>query len=515
MNGGYGGSDQWYVVSVDLDDIGRDEGGGAPDWATRARQDPRCAIWNSDEPLRVIMTPNHQLQPVFVTWAKTLQRQPRTAISYANDVKLFFNYLLNHGMDWTEVDSEDIDDYLEWRRYSAPVARGVARQTGVSADTVVRNRSALASFYSHAVRAKVLTGSPVLPGQGRQPANVTKGQKSADPNWVTRRAYNRWRTEALGGQGSKRVDSLIMVGRNQAYADLLYGTGMRRMEGAGLLTVEIPDQPVVGSLYKGRVPASLAKGRVARGRLFYMSERLNRTLHEYVAQDRAVEEAFGIRSGRYESDRRALIARRVHKRGGIAHEVTYEDTRTGALQRTRLDDLTATQRSHLYAVDREGQRRPLWLWLGHGGSPFSDTSWGDVFADASKRMERAHTVVEATSLVEVTNAIYVHPHMLRHSFALHAFALASMIELTRTGNASMAGLRRLIAENNIWTRVQGLLGHVNVQTTRDYYLEPIQAIEWEWFTAVQAQAPDRLDEALSLIAAGDERVIDIPREAQT
>lgn len=481
----------------------------------RARADTQSSIWGSDEPLRVIVTPHHEMQPVFVTWAKTLQRQPRTATSYTNDVKLFLNYLLEQGMEWTEVDSEDIDDYLEWRRYFAPVARGAVKQTGVSGDTVVRNRSALASFFAHAVRTKVITGSPVLPGQGSQPANVTKGQKTADPNWVTRRAYNRWRTEALGGQGTKRVDSLIMVGRNQAYADLLYGTGMRRMEGAGLLTVEIPDQPVVGSLYKGRVPASLSKGRVARGRLFYMSERVNRTVDEYVAQDRAIEEAFGIRSGRYESDRRALIARKVHKRGGIAHEMTYEDTRTGALQRTRLDALTATQRAHLYAIDSDGQRRPLWLWLGHGGSAFKDASWGDVFADASKRMEGARSMVNATSLVEVTNAIYVHPHMLRHSFALHAFALASMIELTRTGDATLAGLRRLIAENNIWTRVQGLLGHVSVQTTRDHYLEPIQAIEWEWFTAVQSQAPDRLDEALSLIADGDERVIDIPQEVQT
>lgn len=513
MSGGQQ-TERWYVLSIDLDDVGRRGDDASEDWAARARQDPRSAIWNSDEPLRVIMTPRHEMQPVFVSWAKVLQRQPRTAISYTNDVKQFFNYLRDHGRDWTEVDSEDIDDYLEWRRYYAPVTRGEVRRTGVSADTVVRNRSALASFYAHAVRVKVIAGSPVLPGQGQAP-NFAKGQKAADANWVTRRAYNRWRTEALGGQGSKRVDSLIMVGRNQAYADLLYGTGMRRLEGAGLLTVEIPDRPVVGSLYKGRVPASLSKGRVGRGRLFYMSERVNRTLHQYVAQDRAVEEAFGIRSGRYESDRRALIARKVHKRAGIAHEITYQDTRSGAVHRTRLDDLSATQRAHLYAVDSDGQRRPLWLWLGHGGTAFRDASWGDVFADASRRMEGASRVVDAASLVEVTNAIYVHPHMLRHSFALHAFALASMIELTRTGDASMAGLRRLIAENNIWTRVQGLLGHVSVQTTRDHYLEPIQAIEWEWFTSVQTQAPDRLDEALSLIADGDERVIDIPQEVHT
>lgn len=502
--------DRWYVTSVDLDRVGL-ERVPVDDWIRRARRDTHSAIWRSDEPLRLIMTPRHEVQPVFVTWAKALQQQPRTAISYSSDVTVFLNYLLERDIRWDDVVAEDVDEYLEWRRYHARVERGAAVQVGVSAQTAVRNRSALASFYGHAVRVKAISRSPVLPDSSRRVANFTKGRKAADANWVTRRAYNRWRAEALGGQGSTRVDSLLMVGRNQAYSDLLYGTGMRRQEGAGLLTCEIPDQPVVGSLYRGRVPASLAKGRVARGRLFYMSERVCRGVREYMAQDRSAEEAFGLNSGRYERDPRALIALKVHKRGGIAHEITYEDAHQRSIHRVRLDDLSAAKRAHLYSMDSEGRRRPLWLWLARGGSPLRGTSWGDVFSDASHRMERTRATLGPGSLVETTGAIYVHPHMLRHSFALHAFALASMIELTRAGNTSMVGLRRLIAENNIWTRVQGLLGHVDVQTTRDIYLEPIQAIEWEWFLAVQAQAPDRLDEALGLIADGDERVIDIPR----
>ncbi|MCC8930768.1 tyrosine-type recombinase/integrase [Rhodococcus sp. BGS-1C] len=492
------------VMQVDLRLLGASQN-PAP-WLSEAVQANRQ--WTRrGTPLHIPLTADGHMDPVVVSWAHHFHNE-HTAMNYASDVAAYFGYLGDQrdGLSWLDVRRGDVTAYFQWRRTDATVIRRGAIQRGVSASTIVRNRAALMSLYGYAADHDAVSSNPVPTGN----INVTRGQVLADVNWLTRRAYQRWRSEALLGVGAARAESMVMRDRNAAYADLLYSSGMRRSEAAGLLLVEVPTAQITSRLFKGRVPGALSKNSPERGRIFYLGREVLATINEYVSQMRVLDEAAGLASGVYEEVPNALIVQRVSRRNGLATKVTVDDTESGETVQFNLDELDWSHRARTFGLDSEGRRRPLALWLGQHGRPLQPTSWNDVFSEASDRMAASSRVSHGSLQIDDDDSIYVHPHMLRHSFALHVFALSAMMSLRQQDRVSQAGLRSLIEEGNIWLRVQNLLGHKNLQVTRDHYLAPVLALEWDWFLAATEQAPTQLDEALALIAQSDERVIDSP-----
>ncbi len=367
---------------------------------------------------------------------------------------------------------------------------------------MARNLTSLRGLYDVAVGMGLASGNPVPRGS----VNATSGRLIADANWLTRRAYERWRSEGLMGLGSPREDSLVMRERNVAFADLAYHTGMRRAEAAGLLTIEVPTAEFSPRLVRGRVPASLAKGSLERGRVFYLDRRVLQTIEAYVSGAREVEVAFGKASGIFEREPDPLIVRRVQRAGGVVTRVFVDRPACGDSTWLSLDKATWQQRKRMYALDADGMRNPLALWLGHGGRALADRAWNGIFEEASKRTARGNGFSQGGLLIEDETRIKVHPHMLRHSFALYVFALGAHMELG--DGFARQSFNRMVREQNIWLRVQNLLGHSSLETTRKYYLAPVMALEWDWFLGAAHDAPAALDDALSAASTGDDRVID-------
>src|SRR5699024_7637675 len=144
--------------------------------------------------LHIPLTADGHMDPVVVSWAHDFHNE-HTAMNYASDVAAYFGYLgeQRDGLSWLDVRRGDVTAYLQWRRTEASVVRRGAIQRiqrGVSASTIVRNRAALMSLYGYAVDHDAVSSNPVPTGN----INVTRGQVLADVNWLTRRAYQRWRS---------------------------------------------------------------------------------------------------------------------------------------------------------------------------------------------------------------------------------------------------------------------------------------------------------------------------------
>lgn len=456
-------------------------------------------------PLYIPLTADGSIHPAVVEWARG-HHSVNTASGYASDVALFFRWL-GPGNEWLAVRRADINDFMDRRRFGASDVgdlRDIPAKS-VTASTLARNLVAIRSLYDAALDLGFISGNPVPSGR----INATTGQASADVNWLTRRAYERWRSEGLLGVGSARVESLTMRERNAAYADLLYHTGMRRAEGAGLLTFEIPSADFSPRLVSGRVPSSLSKGSPSRGRRMYLDRATQRSIESYVNGAREVEVAFGLRSGIYEQDADPLILRQISRVGGIPAKVLLtQPAKAGEERWWRLDELTLAQRKRMYAMDEEGRRRPLMTWLGTGGKPVGLSNWNTVFKAASARTAGTRGAWGTGLAVLDDTTIQVHPHMLRHSYALYVFALAAHMEMRQRGALTPGAFDSMVRSQNIWFRVQTLLGHQSIETTRNFYLAPVLALEWDWFMRAAEDAPLTLDDTLSQVAALDERVVD-------
>lgn len=190
--------------------------------------------------------------------------------------------------------------------------------------------------------------------------------------------------------GAARAETLTMRDGNAAFADLLYHTGMRRTEGAGLLTFEVPNGEFSSRLVRGRVPAALSKGRPQRGRVMYLDRPTQESIEAYVTGAREVEVRSGQASGRYESDKAGLIVEGMSRARGVPDKVLVE---SGGLNgRVFLVSLAMDQRRRMYALDADGRRRPLLTWLARGGAPLAAVSWNQVFkgGESDRARHRAY-----------------------------------------------------------------------------------------------------------------------------
>jgi integrase len=108
------------------------------------------------------------------------------------------------------------------------------------------------------------------------------------------------------------------------------------------------------------------------------------------------------------------------------------------------------------------------VWLGTGGKPVGVSNWNTVFKSASARTAGSRGAWGAGLAVLDDTTIRVHPHMLRHSFALYVFALAAHMEMCQRGALTPGAFDSMVRSQNIWLRVQTLLGHRSVETSRNY-----------------------------------------------
>ncbi|MCD9193412.1 site-specific integrase [Streptomyces albireticuli] len=418
---------------------------------------------------------------------------PETKRNYATDLCLFFNFLWAHGELWTQATAVDLDDYRYWRQEATenPQRVGGAKWN--------RELAALSGLYTWAARPgnafvavnPVETRSLTLRSGAvaAVPVQRAKDYRSSNVHWLTPRAFRRWVDVGLRGRTRDGLPSAGWRGRlearNVAFARLLYGSGLRRSEGASLLTFEVPELRLEGGRYLvGRVAAAVTRSK--KPRTYYVPAEVVGQIESYVesARARAVRAAQAV--GRYDQITEMRLVVRVTN--GPRRIVHWCD-RDGVRGRTELNAASVSERTTFY-IEGGGGPEPLWLWLNEQGLPFLPHSWEGVFTAAN---DRCRTVLaggrrEHAAVRGVVEAPYLTPHGCRHSFALYMLVILHYLMDERFGLTPQERRDYRLLYGDAWGMVQMLLGHASRETTVEHYLAPVADLQLRSLLAIAPAA---------------------------
>lgn len=249
------------------------------------------------------------------------------------------------------------------------------------------------------------------------------GLRRADVKWLTPDGYRLWRDIGLAGFTADGLPSEAWNGANEdrdlGYADGLFGTGLRRGELASLLTVEVPRSGA--AVQRGWLASSCAKR--GHGRPYWVPLQVARRIQFYINEgSRPAAVARAQTAGRYDR----LTGRWLLSSEGSPDGAFQVVDPTGTSRRVRLDTLPIAVRARLFRQTPAGLV-PLWVWLNQDGLPRAKAAWNRTFDAANRRVAR---VLVARTGPE--GALFARPHMLRHSFALRWYTIATAVAWRRT-----------------------------------------------------------------------------------
>ncbi len=392
-------------------------------------------------------------------------RSQHSLRSYAYDLLVWVRFLDEAcGKSVWQATRDDVDAYHRARRQDDAANR-------ISAASWNRAVAALDKLYRWAVEDGIIAQSPFLyrdvwrrmPSARGRTITVTRNQayeraaKRSDVKFITIEDYRRFRDVGLLGlevDGGERAGARDRNGsRNALFADLLISTGLRLEEASSLLAVEIEE--AIRASAGGdkqvafRLSASLTKGD--KGRTIRIPASLLSRLRSYLEVERAVAvDKFRTRGG----VKRMPATLTCAVNAGRIEVATV----TGGRGPLRLDTVTPDERRRLVIHGSDGTPiEPAALWLSEVGLPVAPNTWEVTFTRASRRCQ-------ATGL-----PYDVHPHQLRHSFAVHMLALLirqRFGETHKDHDLSGAAYRRLLGDP--LQQVQRLLGHSSIATTYIY-----------------------------------------------
>lgn len=415
--------------------------------------------------------------------------------SYATDMKVYFNYLHSQMNDWRSATTDDFLNYEFWRR------RDPNNPRKISGSKFSRELAALYRFYAWQIGNNVIDRNPIQTKMVRRRNGSFEQSISVSPTnirrsnvkWLTSKAYRRWRDVGLGGYSSDGLRDKSWRGRNDgrnvAFADALWSSGLRLNEGASLLIFEVPQSNHDEKYIRGRVGEAVAKGGSKRD--FWISRNALDRIENYINFDRnsAIERARS--EGRYEELSGIIIAEKVNRK----RELIFKD-KNGHKGSLSLDEINQTMRAKIFYEGNQGIE-PASLWLTEYGMPLLPSTWEAVFRAANLRC------------VSQKLPIYCHPHMLRHSFALKMLVTLIHVFDRRMGLSPEERREFRMLFGDPWVLVQTMLGHRSSETTRDIYLEPVTGLQVDFFLNDQQDDEFSINTLLSRIAAASPYVKDI------
>ncbi len=324
--------------------------------------------------------------------------------------------------------------------------------------------------------------------------------RCSDAKWVTPRTYRLWRdTGLLGYDADGQPDPSWRGrndGRNAAFTDLLFSSGLRLREGGCLLTLEVPDATAGHRYYEGSVAGAVAK---RRERMFYASAASLQRVAGYIATTRAGAIRRARRHRRYDQIPGKLIVTRVSH--GARPKLCWRDD-LGRAGEARIGALGPQDRMRLFTESEHGLE-PLWLWLTESGTPMAYESWEKVFDAANARVAAVFAAATRNDGRRRT-PIACSPHMMRHSFALYMLVALHHALDRRFGLTPEERKHFRHVYGDPWVLVRDLLGHRSEQTTRLVYLELLNGLQ---VRSVLDHDED-LEALLSRVAASSRLVID-------
>ena len=430
-------------------------------------------------------------------------RATGTLRRYALSLKVWLDFLHMVDVRWDQASRSELAAFKEWRLS----AEKNPQQVGPNSFCV--DRAAIRSFYLWAaeqhgidspVRARAIATSRMGGGQVVL-ESTPSGMRRADVKWLTPQAFRLWRNLGLRGFTMEGLPRHGWRGatedRDVAFVEGLFGTGLRIGEWSSMLTVEVPE-PGSEGLVRSQVASHCAKG--GSGRAFWMRRRVAQQVHFYLQEgSRTAAIARAQRAGRYEQVADPWIVDRVRRDGQL--EVVDEK---GSRRAVRLDALGPSTRMKLFRRGRDGLE-PMWLWLNHDGTPRPTHSWYKTFDRANARVAKTFAASKSTPL-------WCRPHMLRHSFAMRWYCIATFVAWRRTDMLTKQEQRDFRNQlGDVWFLLATLLGHRSAEVTRGVYLEPFQVLQVEELIALM-DADDRqsLERLVATIGAGEPRVLTVP-----
>ncbi|MFI6213252.1 hypothetical protein ACIBCD_14785 [Nocardia brasiliensis] len=410
---------------------------------------------------RVIMEVNE-----FFASRRMRNRRPGTREKYARGLCVWLGYLDAVGPCWRDVVPGDVDAFKFWRMTDE------TNPMRVAGSSVADNIQAINAFYEWA-QDRYTVRNPVDrrdtaphrhgPVRGEPFAATPHVVRDRDVKWLDPGGYACWRDIGLRGVGRDGRAMRGWRGRNAqrdcAFADGLYGTGLRVSEWATILTVELPVDDTECGYYTCRLASECGKG--GRGRRYWMPRSNLLDVLSYIESGRAAAVRRARTRGLYDqvSDCLLLVGQDRNRRVRLR-------TGDGAVAEVSLDALDGLTRARIFRETRAGLE-PVSLWLNEDGLPRLATAWEHTFTEANHRLARVG--LEAVSAT---------PHMLRHSFALRWFSVGRLIYEQRFAHLDGEELRDFRAQfGDTWYLVKTLLGHADVSVTMNVYLEPFRELD--------------------------------------
>ncbi|KAB2587758.1 site-specific integrase [Streptomyces arboris] len=234
---------------------------------------------------------------------------------------------------------------------------------------------------------------------------------------------------------------------------------MRLSEWASVLRLELPADDETRTYYTCRLAEACAKG--GRGRRFWMPRSVLVDVLAYEDGERAAAVRRAQRARRYEQlPGLFLVERRTRNR-----RLEMRDT-GGRRMTASMDSLDPGARERLFRQTAAGLE-PLAVWLNEDGLPRAAHGWQHTFDTGNERVARAGlTSFEANA------------HMMRHSFALRWYSVGRLLYERQVAHLNAEEVRDFRAQfGDTWYLVKTLLGHADVTTTMDTYLEPFRDLD--------------------------------------
>ena len=395
-----------------------------------------------------------------------------TKRNYATDIRLLLDFLWSRKVPWREASVRDLADFRQWR------CRAPENPRRVGGAKWNREAAAFTKLFRWA-------GVSPLPVDVSRRLDRAADAVSSRVSWLTPRTWGLWSN--IGLRGHTRVGAAAPQWasraelRNTSFVQLLLSSGLRRQEGASLLTFEVPSQQLRSGRYlHGRVAGAVTRSK--RDRTFYAGVDAVGQVEAYIESERAWAVQRAQEQGRY--DRLPLVRRVTNVSRGRDPVVRWQEP-DGLEGRQRLGGLGWRERQWLFVEGPEGLE-PAWLWLTEQGTPMAPEQWNGVFREANVRCEKALLTADERQLgrgfrtAEVRGKTpYATPHACRHSFALYMLMVLNQLMEARFGLSVAERRDFALLFGDPWFLVKTLLGHSDVETTKRHYLSPVTHLQLE------------------------------------
>jgi site-specific recombinase XerD len=493
-------------------------------WTDLAEREASTGIRPGDP---ILLAPDYRIDELVSLYTRSSPFRgyaKETKRNYITDLCLFLNFLWQRRKVWTQAVETDVDDFQFWRQTSPenPVRVGGNKWN--------RELAALMNLYTWATKPgnEFLPRNPVpmhrvVDRRGQiveVPDGKAKDARGSNVHWLTPRTFRLWVDVGLRGYATDGLPAPGWVGRledrNVAFVHLLTSSGVRRLEGASLLTFEVPSLRLEGGrYYTGRLAAAVTRSKKAR--TYYVEAHVVGDIENYIDSSRAEAIRKAQARGRYDGVPGMRLVTRVSR--GPKPTVYWCD-RQGVTGRVALTEATADERMTWYTEGPEGPE-PLWLWLNEMGLPFQPHSWNNVFTAANRRC-RAVLDPEPEHRLDPhrSRAPYATPHSCRHSFALYMLVILHHLMDRRFGLSPEERRDYRLLYGDPWRMVQDLLGHAFLETTRVRYLAPVADLQLRSLLTTappfgEGERPaEGMDEVFARLAREAEGIQDIDAKLQ-